>query len=104
MITAGAAYGSDRFDAAHASQTVGGDSGNSGGSMADYYSDCYRQMTANAQGSYVFYNVIEGEALLQEWRAAYQAEGYMEEAVTALDASACDMRLEMQNCNRTDNL
>ena len=101
MITAGAAYGSDRFDAAHASQTVGGDSG---GSMADYYSDCYRQMTANGQGSYVFYNVIEGEALLQEWRAAYQAEGYMEEAVTALDASACDMRLEMQNCNKTDNL
>lgn len=69
-------------------------------SMTDYYNDCYRQITENGTGSYVFYNVIEGEQLLQEWSAAHETEGYrqgyMEGALTALNASACDMRLEVE--------
>ena len=73
-------------------------------SMADYYSDCYRQMTENGQGSYEFYNVIEGEALLQEWYGAYQAEayrqGFLENAMRSMGASSCEMGIGMEELDQ----
>lgn len=69
-------------------------------SMADYYADCYRQMTVSGRGSYEFRNVIEGEALLQEWYDAYQTEayrqGFLENAMIAMGASSCEIGLEIE--------
>lgn len=53
--------------------------------LADYYTDCYNQMVQRGSGSYIFSNVIQGEALLEEWYEDYLEKGfwtgYMENAV-----------------------
>lgn len=65
-----------------------------------YHEDCYAQVTANGLGSYTFYSVIEGEELLEAWYADYRSENYrqeyMEEAMTQVGASACEIRLSVE--------
>lgn len=69
-------------------------------SIWDYYNDCYSQITSAGRGNYEFYNVIEGEALLEEWNRAYQREayrqGYAQDAMTIVGASSCEMSLEIE--------
>lgn len=68
--------------------------------MQGYYGDCYTQILQNGMGSYTFYNVIEGEELLNEWYQSYQNEyyrqAYMENAITEMGASSCQMALETE--------
>lgn len=65
-----------------------------------YYRDCYDQLLQNGRGSYTFYNVIEEEQLLEEWRRAYEEErykkAYMENAMIQLGVSSCEMEIEIE--------
>lgn len=65
--------------------------------MQGYYGDCYAQILQNGIGRYTFYNVIAGDALLDEWYQDYQNEyyrqAYMEKAMTEIGASSCEMAL-----------
>lgn len=69
-------------------------------SIPEYYENCYDQIVSKGQGSYEFYNVIEGEALLQELYSAYQTDdyrqGYMEQAMSDIGAFSCEMSLEIE--------
>lgn len=68
--------------------------------MQQYYDDCYNQMVQNGIGSYTFYNVIEGEALLDQWKQEYQYENYrqayMENALRETGGYSCDMSLDIE--------
>lgn len=68
--------------------------------MQGYYEDCYAQILQNGTGRYTFYNVIEGDELLGEWYQNYQNESYrqayMENAMTEIGASSCEMALETE--------
>lgn len=68
--------------------------------MQGYYGNCYAQILQNGTGRYTFYNVIEGNELLDEWYRNYQNEyyrqAYMEDAMTEIGASSCEMALEME--------
>lgn len=68
--------------------------------MDSYYMDCYDQILQNGRGNYTFYNVIEGEQLLEEWHRDYQEEryrqAYMEDAMMHLGISSCGMELEAE--------
>ncbi len=68
--------------------------------MEGYYMDCHEQMLQNGTGNYTFYNVIEGEELLAQWYQEYQSEiyrqAYMENAMTELGASFCEMEMEVE--------
>lgn len=68
--------------------------------MDSYYRDCYDQILQNGGGSYTFYNVIEGEQLLEEWYRDYQEEryrqAYMENVMMDLGISSCEMELEVE--------
>lgn len=68
--------------------------------MDSYYRDCYDQILQNGGGSYTFYNVIEGEQLLEQWQRDYQAErykqAYMEDVMMYLGVSSCEMELEVE--------
>lgn len=70
------------------------------GDMQEYYEDCYAQILQNGLGNYTFYNVIEGEELLNAWYQSYSNEyyrqAYMENAMTEIGASSCEMSLEME--------
>lgn len=70
------------------------------GDMQSYYGDCYNQITGTGLGDYTFYNVLEGEALLDEWYQNYQADAYkqayMENAMTAVGATSCQISLEIE--------
>ena len=52
------------------------------------------------RGSHTFYNVIEEEQLLNEWRRAYEEErykeAYMENAMIQLGVSSCEMEIEIE--------
>lgn len=65
-----------------------------------YYENCYEQIIRNGTGRYTFYNVIEGENLLNEWYQNYQNESYrqayMEDAMNAVGASSCEMALGIE--------
>lgn len=68
--------------------------------IQEYYMDCYAQILQNGTGRYTFYNVIEGDELLDEWYQNYQNESYrqayMENAMTEIGASSCEMALETE--------
>lgn len=68
--------------------------------LPSYHTDCYDQVVSNGTGSYTFYNVIEGEALLEAWYEDYRSEGYrqayMENAMDAIGASSCEIRLSAE--------
>ena len=68
--------------------------------MQAYYEDCYEQMIQNGTGRYTFSNVTEGENFLNEWYQNYENENYkqayMENAMTAIGASSCQMTLEVE--------
>lgn len=68
--------------------------------IGGYYEDCYNQILQNGKGHYIFYNVIEGGQLLDEWDRSYRAEqykeAYMENAMSALGAYHCEMALEVE--------
>lgn len=68
--------------------------------MQAYYDDCYRQIVQRGMGNYTFYNVLDGEQLLNEWYQCYQAEaykqGYLEAAMTELNAASCSMSLQVE--------
>lgn len=65
-----------------------------------YHQDCLAQVTANGLGSHTFYSVIEGEELLEAWYEDYRSEsyrqGYMEDAMTQIGASSCEIRLSVE--------
>lgn len=65
-----------------------------------YYEDCYNQIVQNGKGHYTFYNVIEGEELLNEWDRSYRLnqykQAYMENAMSVLEAARCEMALEVE--------
>ncbi|MGN1180725.1 MAG: transglutaminase domain-containing protein [Suilimivivens sp.] len=67
--------------------------------IQEYYKDCYEQILRNGTGRYTFYNVIEND-LPDEWNRNYQngnyRQAYMENAMTAIGASSCEMALEME--------
>lgn len=68
--------------------------------MQGYYVDCYGQMISNGRGRYVFYSVLEGEELFDEWYRGYQGndyrQAYMENAMTEMGAAACEITLEAE--------
>lgn len=68
--------------------------------MQDYYNDCYDQMLQHGRGEYTFYNVIEGDDLIEEWYQNYQndhyKQAYMEDAMTQVGASACEIMIEVE--------
>lgn len=68
--------------------------------LPSYHLDCYDQVLANGIGSYTFYNVIEGEGLLEDWYEDYRSENYrqayMEDAMDAIGASSCEIRLSAE--------
>lgn len=68
--------------------------------LPSYHADCYDQVISNGTGSYTFYSVIEGEELLENWYEDYRSENYrqayMEEAMDAIGASACEIRLSAE--------
>ncbi len=68
--------------------------------MGAYCADCYQQITSNGRGHYTFTNAITGEQLFEEWKRAYESEGYrqayMEEAMTAAGAGRCTMTLGIE--------
>lgn len=65
-----------------------------------YYADCYDQMVQNGKGRYTFYNVLDSEELFDEWYRSYQRENYrqayMENAMTEIGASSCEITLETE--------
>ncbi|MGN0358712.1 MAG: transglutaminase domain-containing protein [Candidatus Fimousia sp.] len=65
-----------------------------------YNENCYSQILQNGTGRYTFYNVIEGEDLLNEWYQNYTNENYrqayMENAMIAIGASSCEMALKIE--------
>ncbi len=73
-------------------------------SLSDYYENCYDQIVENGQGSYEFYNVVEGAQLAQELYVAYQEEtyrqGYMDDAMTVISASVCGMNLKIEELSQ----
>jgi len=68
--------------------------------MQQYYDDCYNQMLQHGIGSYTFYNVIEGEELLDQWKQEYQyenyREAYMENVLRETGGYSCDMNLDIE--------
>lgn len=68
--------------------------------MQGYYEDCYDQMVQNGKGRYTFYNVLDSEELFDEWYRSYQRENYrrayMENAMTEIGASSCEITLETE--------
>ncbi len=69
-------------------------------SLSGYYTNCGSQITAAGSGAYEFYTVADGGALMQEIYQAYQSDdykqGYMENAMTAIGASVCEMNLDVE--------
>ena len=68
--------------------------------LPSYHADCYNQIIANGSGTYTFYNVIEGEGLLEAWYEDYRSESYrqayMEDAMDAIGTSSCEIRLSAE--------
>lgn len=68
--------------------------------MQAYYDNCYSQIVQKGMGNYTFYNVLNGEQLLDKWYQNYQMEnykqGYLEAAMTALNATSCSMSLQVE--------
>lgn len=68
--------------------------------MQAYYDNCYGQITKRGLGSYTFYSVLDGRQLFDEWYESYQTEGYkqgyLEAAMTELNAVSCNMGLQVE--------
>lgn len=68
--------------------------------LESYHGDCYDQVIQGGIGSFTFYNVIEGEELLEAWRNDYKTDayrqGYMDRAMRTLRGSSCEMELEIE--------
>lgn len=68
--------------------------------MQGYDRNCYEQILQNGKGTYTFYNVIQGDELLDEWYQNYQNESYrqayMENVMAEIGASFCEMTLGME--------
>lgn len=68
--------------------------------LQGYYADCYDQMLQNGRGRYTFYNVLEGDTLAEQWYRDYQnnrfRQAYMEEAMTRINATSCEITLEVE--------
>jgi len=68
--------------------------------LQGYYADCYDQMLQNGKGRYTFYNVLEGDALVEQWYRDYQSnryrQAYMEDAMTQIDATSCEITLDVE--------
>ena len=69
-------------------------------SLEQYFNLCYQQIIQNGKGSYSIQNVLEGDALMQEWYQMHQNEGYksgyLERAMVDLGASACQMQITIE--------
>ena len=69
-------------------------------SRSEYYDTCYNRILETGAGTYTFDIVIEGEALLGELYAAYEAEeyrgAYLDSAMDALGVSSCTVILDVE--------
>ena len=69
-------------------------------SIQDYYTDCYNQIVQKGSGTYAFSNVLGDLDALQSWYEIYEtgaySQGYMENAVLAVGATAWDMNLSLE--------
>lgn len=68
--------------------------------LQGYYADCYDHMLQNGRGRYTFSNVLEGNALVEQWYQDYQydrfRQAYMEDAMTQINATSCEITLEVE--------
>lgn len=68
--------------------------------LEEYYEDCEAKIIQNGKGDFSFANVIEGEALYQEWECAYDSnayeDAYMVEAMRQIGAKSCHIKLSTE--------
>lgn len=68
--------------------------------MQAYYDNCYGQIVQIGKGDYTFYSVLDGEKMFDEWYQNYQTkayeQGYLENAMTALNATTCSMSVQAE--------
>ncbi len=68
--------------------------------MQAYYDNCYNQIVQKGKGDYTFYSVLDGEDMLDEWYQSYQTkvyeQGYLENAMNALNATTCSMSVQAE--------
>ncbi len=69
-------------------------------SLPDYYNECFDEIMRRGAGSYSFSNVLEGEALFNEWEQAYDTERYKDEylieAMRSIGAKSCHLNLNVE--------
>lgn len=69
-------------------------------SMEEYYADCDAQIVQHGKGDFSFSNVLEGNALYEEWEQAYNnneyKEGYMVAAMRKIGAKSCHIQLTVE--------
>ena len=69
-------------------------------SLPDYYNECFAEILERGSGSYAFEKVLEGDALYQEWEAAYDDESYRDEylieAMRTVGAKSCHLNLVIE--------
>lgn len=68
--------------------------------IQEYYEDCRAQIVLNGSGSYTFYNVIEGEEILDAWYEEYQSrryrDAYMDSVMEEIGAHFCEIKFEVE--------
>ncbi len=68
--------------------------------LEQYFGLCYQQMMQSGIGNYSIQNVLEGDALMQEWYQMHQNEGYksgyLERAMQDLGAGSCQMQITIE--------
>ena len=69
-------------------------------SLPDYYNACFDEIMHRGAGTYSFTNVIEGQALFDEWEEAYDTERYKDEylieAMRSVGAKSCHLNLNVE--------
>ena len=69
-------------------------------SLPDYYNACFDEIMQRGDGTYSFTNVIEGQALFDEWEEAYDTERYKDEylieAMRSVGAKSCHLNLNVE--------
>lgn len=69
-------------------------------SLEEYYNDCYNQIVTGGSGDFTFYNVVDGDELLQQCDTAYRTDayiqGYMEAAVLAVGAKSWEIYFDVE--------
>lgn len=68
--------------------------------IQQYYDDCYARVVQGGIGNYSFSNVIQGQALYQEWEDAYKSntyrQAYADRAMETIGAAGCHMQMRVE--------